>query len=313
MPNSGVGPRARTLRALTALLAAVSLVGCTTAAAGPAPTGTDLPVVLTTFTVTADIARVVGGPDVHVESVTAVGAEVHGYEPTPDDLRRAAGADLLLVNGLGLEAWVEALLAPLDLPSVVLTEQVTPVAVDPADPEGPVNPHAWMSPLAGRAYVTAVAEALSGLAPEHAEDFRARAATYSAELTTLHAELTDRLSTIDQDRRLLVTCEGAFTYLARDAGLDEAFLWPVNAERQGTPRQVAGVIDEVRRSGVPAVFCESTVSATAQRQVARETGARFAGTLYVDSLSRPDGPVPTYLDLLRHDVDLVVAGLGGRS
>ena len=110
-----------------------------------------------------------------------------------------------------------------------------------------------------------------------------------------------------------MTCEGAFSYLARDVGLEEQYLWAVNAEQQATPRRVAAVTDLVAERGVPAVFCESTVSDEAMQQVAAATGAAFGGTLYVDSLSAPDGPVPTYLERVQHDVDLVVAGLTGAA
>ncbi|WP_182111511.1 MULTISPECIES: metal ABC transporter solute-binding protein, Zn/Mn family [unclassified Actinotalea] len=301
MPNFGGAA------ALGACLAAV-LAGCAPPAEASGTAGDDRPVVLATFTVLADMAGVVAGPDARVESLTGVGTEIHGYEPSPDDLRRAAGADLLLANGLGLEVWLEDLVAPLDLPTVVLTEAVDPLPIAGSDH---ANPHAWMSPRTGADYAVAIADALGDLAPADAAAFDARAQAYAAELLELHDELTVRLAALPPDQRLLVTCEGAFSYLARDAGLDEAYLWPVNAERQGTPRQVADVVRRVRDAEVPAVFCESTVSSTAQEQVARETGARFGGTLYVDSLSGPDGPVPTYLDLLRHDVDVVVAGLTG--
>lgn len=293
-------------------LAATALAACTAdPTASVAPVTDDRPVVLTTFTVLADMAQVVAGPDVRVESVTGVGMEIHGYEPTPDDLRRAAEADLLLANGLGLEAWLEALVAPLDLPTVVLTDDVAPLPIR-ADASHS-NPHAWMSPAVGQVYVRTIAEALGELDPAHAEDFTARAAAYAAQIEEIEGELTARLRALPEEQRVLVTCEGAFSYLAQDAGLDEVYLWPVNAERQGTPRQVAHVIRTVRDREVPAVFCESTVSASAQQQVARETGARFGGVLYVDSLSTPDGPVPTYLDLLRHDVDVIVEGLTGED
>ncbi|WP_225754787.1 metal ABC transporter substrate-binding protein [Actinotalea sp. Marseille-Q4924] len=302
----------RTRRATLALAVALpALAGCapdvTTTAALP---GTDdaRPRVVATFTVLADMARVVGGDDVVVTSVTKPGSEIHGYEPTPDDLRRAVGADLLLVNGLGLEDWVERLVDPLGLPTVVLTDGIEPVPISGSEA---VNPHAWMSPRVGGHYVRRIAEELAVLDPPRAADYADRAESYAARLDALHAELVGRLRELPRDRRVLVTCEGAFSYLARDAGLEEAYLWPVNAERQGTPRQVAGVVLTVRDRGVPAVFCESTVAPTAQRQVAAETGARFGGTLYVDSLTGPDGPAPTYLDLLRHDVDVIVAGLTG--
>jgi manganese transport system substrate-binding protein len=298
-----------------ALLVAAAVVLATAAcgapgavpAAGDGGAATDSrPRVVATFTVLADMVAVVGGDDVVVSSVTKPGSEIHGYEPTPDDLRRAAGADLLVVNGLGLENWLERLVGPLGLPTAVLTDGIEPVPIAGSEA---VNPHAWMSPRVGRHYVARIARELAALDPARAEDYRTRAEAYAAELDALHADLVARLGALPEDRRVLVTCEGAFSYLARDAGLDEAYLWPVNAERQGTPRQVAGVVLTVRERRVPAVFCESTVPPTAQQQVAAETGARFGGTLYVDSLTGPDGPAPTYLDLLRHDVDVIVAGL----
>ncbi|WP_293782346.1 metal ABC transporter solute-binding protein, Zn/Mn family, partial [uncultured Aeromicrobium sp.] len=131
-----------------------------------------------------------------------------------------------------------------------------------------------------------------------------------AELETIDAELREAVAALPPERRVLVTCEGAFSYLARDAGLDEVFLWPVNAEQQVTPQGVLAVARAVRERAVPAVFCESTVADQTMREVAEESGARFAGTLYVDSVSAADGPVPTYLDLLRHDVRTIAAGLG---
>lgn len=315
MPNSRAVVRdARRATLRHALAVAVVLLATSSCAGGvgAAPTPHDphgRPVVLASFTVLADMAAVVAGDDAVVGSVTGPGAEIHGYEPSPDDLRRAAGADLLLVNGLGLEAWLEGLVAPLDLPTVVLTEGIDPLPVDPARPDGPANPHAWMSPLLGRVYVTAIAEALAEADPADAAAYRARARAYADRLTALHAELTERLASVPERSRHLVTCEGAFSYLARDAGLVESFLWPVNAERQGTPRQVAATIDVVREHRVPTVFCESTVASTAQEQVADEAGARLGPPLYVDSLSGPDGPVPTYLDLLEHDVEVIVEGL----
>lgn len=301
----------KTAAVLVAAAVVLATAACAAPGAVPVPSEgaaatESRPRVVATFTVLADMVAVVGGDDVVVTSVTKPGSEIHGYEPTPDDLRRAAGADLLVVNGLGLENWLERLVGPLGLPTAVLTDGIEPVRIAGSEA---VNPHAWMSPRVGRHYVARIARELAALDPARAEDYRARAEAYAAELDALHADLVARLGALPEDRRVLVTCEGAFSYLARDAGLDEAYLWPVNAERQGTPRQVAGVVLTVRERRVPAVFCESTVPPTAQQQVAAETGARVGGTLYVDSLTGPDGPAPTYLDLLRHDVDVIVAGL----
>jgi manganese transport system substrate-binding protein len=303
---------------LAALVAACTPVDPVASAAGdPDAAGPGEPlVVVATFTVLADVVAQVGGPHVTVTSITGPGMNVHGYEPTPDDLRRVAESDLVVANGLGLEVWLHDLVDPLGVPVVVVTDGIDPLPVhgSAAERGGLVhNPHAWMSPVAGREYVAAVAGALAAVDPAHAAEYADGAAELAGALRAVESDLVDRLAPLPADRRHLVTCEGAFSYLARDLGLQEAFLWPVNAERQGTPRQAARVIDAVRAGEVPAVFCEWTVSATAQRQVARETGARFAGELYVDSLTGPEGPAPTYLDLLEYDADLIVAGLTGAS
>ncbi len=278
--------------------------------------GSDRPlVVVATFTVLADVVAVVGGPRVQVSAITGPGMNVHGYEPTPDDLRAAADADLVVANGLGLEVWLHDLLDPLDVPVVTVADRVDPVPVHGTAAELGglvVNPHAWMSPWAGQEYVVAVAAALGQVDPGHAAEYDERAGAFAERLAAVGDRLERGLADLPADHRTLVTCEGAFSYLARDAGVAEAYLWPVNAERQGTPRQVARVIDLVQDRGVPAVFCEWTVAPTAQQEVAREAGARFGGELYVDSLTGPDGPVPTYLDLLEHDVDLILTGLAGR-
>lgn len=294
--------------------AALALGACTPGPVADAEArGPDGPiVVVATFTVLADVVAQVGGPRVAVSAITGPGMNVHGYEPTPEDLRRAAEADLVVANGLGLEVWLHDLVDPLGVPVVTVADRVEPLPVHGTAAElgGLVhNPHAWMSPWAGRDYVGAVADALGEVDPAHAGEYAERAAAYGERLGRIADRLEEGLDDVPPERRTLVTCEGAFSYLARDAGLTEAYLWPVNAERQGTPRQVARVIDTVRARDVPAVFCEWTVSPTAQREVAREAGARFGGELYVDSLTGPDGPVPTYLDLLSHDVDLILAGL----
>jgi manganese/iron transport system substrate-binding protein len=114
---------------------------------------------------------------------------------------------------------------------------------------------------------------------------------------------------VPEDQRWLVSCEGAFSYLIRDFKMQELYLWPMNADQQGTPQQVRNVIDGVREHNIPAVFCESTVSQAPAKQVARETDATYGGVLYVDSLTEADGPVPTYIDLLRTTVQTIALGL----
>lgn len=293
------------------MLLAAPLVACgadfrAAAEQGPAD---DRPVVLTTFTVLADIAQNIAGDNLRVESITKVGAEIHGYEPTPSDLRRAAEADLILDNGLNLEAWFEQFVHDLDVPHVVVSEGVEAMSIAEDAYEGLANPHAWMSPLNTQIYVDNMVEAFSGLDPGKADDYRANGVAYKEELQDVHDELLDELTVLPESHRALVTCEGAFSYLARDAGLQEVYLWAVNAEQQATPQQIADAIEFVEANDVPAVFCESTVSDDPMRQVVGATDAGFGGTLYVDSLSEPDGPVPTYLDLIRYDANLIIDAL----
>lgn len=278
-------------------------------ATAPDSADDDRPTVLTTFTVIADMAGEVAGDAVRVESLTRPGVEIHGYEPTPDDLVRARDADLVLDNGLGLEAWFEQFTARVDAPHVTVTDGIATIPIASGDYVGQHNPHAWMSPDNALTYVDNIRAALSDLAPEHADTFAANAADYQDRVTEVGEYLHEELERLPEDQRALVTCEGAFSYLARDAGLIERYLWPVNADAEGTPQQIAGVVEFVREHDVPAVFCESTVDDRAQRQVAAETGAELGEPLYVDSLTDADGPVPTYLDLLRHDAEAIVAGL----
>ncbi len=266
--------------------------------------------VVTTFTVIADMARNVAGDAADVVSVTKPGAEIHGYEPTPQDIVAASDADLILWNGLGLERWFEQFLVNLgDVPSATLTDGVTPIPIAGGEAEGRPNPHAWMSLDAALIYVDNIETALATADPANAATYAANATTYKAQLEAAIAPLRDQIAALPEASRWLVTCEGAFSYLARDLGLNELYLWPINADAQGTPRQVRAVIDGVRENAIPAVFCESTVSSDPAEQVARETGAAFGGVLYVDSLSAEDGPVPTYLDLLRVTTETIARGL----
>lgn len=277
--------------------------------AGPAAAEGRMKVV-TTFTVIADMAGRVAGDAADVVSITKPGAEIHGYEPTPQDIVRAQGADLILWNGMNLERWFEQFLANLgDVPAVTVSEGIAPIAIAGGAYEGKPNPHAWMGLENALIYVDNITAAFAEHDPANAATYEGNAAAYKAELQATLDPLKAEIAAIPEAQRWLVTCEGAFSYLARDLGLKELYLWPINADQMGTPQQVRAVIDGVRDNGIGVVFCESTVNSAPAEQVARETGAAFGGVLYVDSLSEPDGPVPTYLDLLRVTTETVVKGL----
>lgn len=265
---------------------------------------------ITTFTVIADIAQNVAGDAAEVQSITRAGAEIHNYQPTPRDIVKAQYADLVLWNGLNLETWFERFFRNLrDIPGVVISDGVDPIGISEGPYTGKPNPHAWMSPSDVKIYVDNIAAAFAKYDATNAATYLANAEAYKAKIDATVAPIRAALDAIPQERRWLVTSEGAFSYLARDFQLKELYLWPINADGQGTPQQVRKVVDAVKANSIPVVFSESTVSADPAQQVARETGARYGGVLYVDSLSEADGPVPTYLDLLRVTTETIAKGL----
>ncbi|MGC1487375.1 MAG: metal ABC transporter substrate-binding protein [Albidovulum sp.] len=266
--------------------------------------------VVTTFTIIADMARNVAGDAAVVESITKAGAEVHGYQPTPRDIIRAQDADLILWNGLNLELWFEQFFGNLrDVPSATLTDGIVPMGITEGEYTGRPNPHAWMSLDNATIYVDNIRDALLKHDPQNAAIYTANAETYKQEIASAIAPLRAAVLAVPEQKRWLATCEGAFSYLIHDFQMKELYLWPINADAQGTPQQVRKVIDAIRENSIPAVFCESTVSQAPAKQVARETGARYGGVLYVDSLTEADGPVPSYIDLLRVTSQTIVDGL----
>ncbi|MEX2166007.1 MAG: metal ABC transporter substrate-binding protein [Methyloceanibacter sp.] len=265
--------------------------------------------VVTTFTVLQDIAQNVAGDRAIVESITKPGAEIHDYQPTPLDIVKAQDADLVLWNGFNLERWFEKFFQNVsDVPNVVLTDGVEPMGISEGPYTGKPNPHAWMSPSNALIYVENIRKAFVENDPKNAEIYNRNAEIYAAKIKAIDEPLRKRLSAIPEDRRFLVTSEGAFSYLTRDYEMREAYLWPINADEQGTPQQVRKVIDLMREKHIPVLFSESTISDRAAKQVAKETGARYGGVLYVDSLSAENGPVPTYLDLLKVTVETIAKG-----
>lgn len=265
--------------------------------------------VVTTFTVIQDMAKNVAGDAADVESITKVGAEIHEYDPTPQDITKALSADLVLWNGLNLELWFKRFFEDIkDVPSVVVTEGIEPMPIQEGSYKGNPNPHAWMSPTLALTYIENIRAAFVKYDPKHADTYNKNAADYIAKIKALDAPLRERLTKIPDAQRWLVTSEGAFSYLARDYNLKEAYLWPINAEQQGTPKQVKNLIDLVKAKNIPVLFSESTISDKPAKQVSKETGAKYGGVLYVDSLSTKDGPVPTYIDLLKVTVETIAKG-----
>ena len=289
----------------------VWLSSCTTnSTIETAPNPTNKKVILTTFTVLADMAKNVAGDKAIVESITKPGAEIHGYQATPSDLARGQKANLILENGLNLERWADRFYNSLPkVPRVTLSEGFQPIDIAEDTYKGKPNPHAWMSPQNAVIYVENIRKSLGKLDPANAATYDRNAKAYSEQIKEIDLKLKTAIAAIPPDRRYIVSCEGAFSYIARDYGLKEVYLWAVNAEQQATPKQVKKTIDTVKENRIPAVFCESTVNPKAQLQVAKESGAKFGGVFYVDSLSPPDGPASTYLKLLEYNVSTLIKGL----
>lgn len=265
--------------------------------------------VVTTFTILQDMAQNVAGDAADVVSITKPGAEIHEYEPTPLDIVKAQSADLVLRNGMGLERWFEKFMAKIsDVPSATLSDGITPIGISDGPYDGKPNPHSWMSPENALIYVENIRKALVEIDPSNEAIYNQNAEAYSQKIRQIDKPLKEMLSNVPESKRWLVTSEGAFSYFARDYGLKELFLWPVNADEEGTPRQIQKVVDTIRQYGIPVAFSESTISDKPQKQVCKETGAYYGGILYVDSLTAADGPAPTYLELLTYNANTIAKG-----
>ena len=265
--------------------------------------------ILTSFTVLADIIENIATDDFVVRSLINPGVEVHGYQPIPSDLIKASNAFVFVDNGFGFELWAEKFISNLKVKRITISEGLNPIFISEDFYKGKPNPHAWISPKRGIIYVDIIVKALSELRPSQKEAFKKNGEIYKNKISKIDKDFSLFIKNLDKDNRFLVTCEGAFSYLTNDYGLTEVYLWPVNAESQITPKRMSRAITLVKNNKIPAVFCESTVSNESQIIVANETGADFGGDLYVDSLSHDEGSANTYLKMLKHNLNLIKKGL----
>ena len=260
---------------------------------------------LVSFTVLEDIVKNIVGEEFNVKSITKPGMEVHGYQTTPSDLIKGSRAEVFIDNGFGFELWAEKFVSNLKVKRITIANNLKPLFIGEDAYKGKPNPHAWISPKRGIIYVDTLSRALSELKPQSKTVFKKNAEIYKNKLLEIDEDFSLFLNTLKKNQKYLVSCEGAFTYLTNDYGLKEAYLWPVNAESQITPKRMAKVINLVKTNDIPAVFCESTVSSESQLAVSRETGAKFGGNFFVDSLSEKNGPASSYIDLLNHNLNLI--------
>lgn len=270
---------------------------------------TNKEVILASFTVLADIIENVAKDEFVVKSITKPGVEVHGYQPTPSDLIKASKAFVFIDNGFGFELWAEKFVSNLQINRVTISNRLEPIFISEDFYKGKPNPHAWISPKRGMIYVDVIVDSLSELKPSEAESFKNNGQIYKNKIAKIDKDFSLFINNLEKNNRYLVTCEGAFSYLTNDYGLKEAYLWPVNAESQITPKRMARTISLVKNKNIPSVFCESTVSNESQMVVASETGAKFGGDLFVDSISQDNKSANTYLKMLQHNLTLIKKGL----
>ena len=270
---------------------------------------TNKEVILASFTVLADIIENVAKDEFVVKSITKPGVEVHGYQPTPSDLIKASKAFVFIDNGFGFELWAEKFVSNLQIKRVTISNRLEPIFISEDFYKGKPNPHAWISPKRGMIYVDVIVDYLSELKPSEAESFKNNGQIYKNKIAKIDKDFSLFINNLEKNNRYLVTCEGAFSYLTNDYGLKEAYLWPVNAESQITPKRMARTISLVKNKNIPSVFCESTVSNESQMVVASETGVKFGGDLFVDSLSQDNESANTYLKMLQHNLTLIKKGL----
>jgi zinc/manganese transport system substrate-binding protein len=263
--------------------------------------------VAASFTILADLARNVGGDRVEVVSLVGPNGDVHSYVPSPADARRLADAKLIILNGLGLEGSTARFMSAAAKGAKVVTasDGITPLRLG-----SEADPHAWQSVANTRIYVANIRDALIAIDPADKSVFEANAAGYLGRLDALDAQIKAEIAKIPPDRRKLVTTHDAFGYFGTAYGIEFIAPHGVSSEAEASARDVARIIAQIRAQKIPAVFLENVSDPRLLERIAQESGARIGGTLYSDALTEPNGPAPTYIDMMRHNVNELVAALG---
>ena len=286
---------------LSVAAALIGIVGLASQSVGQ----TRVPVVAS-FSILGDLARSVGGERVEVVTLVGPGGDAHVYTPTPSDAKTIAAAKLVIVNGLGFEGWLPRLLQSAGAKAAIVTASrgITARRQGGAD-----DPHAWQSVANAKIYAGNIRDALVAADPAGAEAYRANTDAYLAKLDALDREVRDAVATIAPERRKVISTHDAFGYLAAAYGI--AFIAPqgVSTESEASARDVAAIISQIRKSGIPAVFLENVSDPRLMTRIAAETGATIGGTLYSDSLTAENGDAPTYIAMIQHNIRTLTRAL----
>jgi zinc/manganese transport system substrate-binding protein len=259
-----------------------------------------------TISIVGDLARNVGGDRVEVTTLVGPNGDAHVYSPTPGDAKQLAAANIVFVNGLGLEGWMTRLVTAsgTKAPMVVVSNGVTPRRMPDEDNPGRMvtDPHAWQSIADAQIYVANIRDGLAAADPAGKAVYDANAQAYLGKLDQLEQEVRAAIAGIPADRRKIITTHDAFGYFGAAYGM--SFIAPegVSTDAEPSAKDVARIITQIRKRKIPAVFLENITDPRLMAQIARETGARIGGKLYSDALSEPSGPAGTYIDMMRHNV-----------
>jgi zinc/manganese transport system substrate-binding protein len=263
------------------------------------------------FSILDDLAGNVGGERVRLAMLVGPNGDVHVYAPTPADVKTVAAAEIVFVNGLGLEGWLDRLITATGThaPLVTASRGVTPRKGSSSREHGASDPHAWQSVANAKIYVANIRDGLIGIDPAGAKVYQANSTAYLARLDQLDAEIRTAIGQIPAARRKVIISHDAFGYFGDAYGIE--FIAPegLSTDAEPSARDIAKLIDLIRREDIPAVFVENIADPRLMQRVAEETGVRIGGVLYSDALSPPDGPAPTYIAMMRSNVRALTGAL----
>lgn len=269
--------------------------------------------VVATFSILADMARQVGGPAVSVISLVPPDADTHVYEPKPSDLRALKEAKMVVMNGLGLDTWMERLLGAAGYagPVVIATDGVSARKMREPDHGGTeeTDPHAWQDPRNGIIYASNIAEGLAKANPAHAADFRVRAEEFGRRIAETDTWIEQQFAPIPLSKRKILTSHDAFGYFGARYQIEFHGVEGISSESESSAAEIAALVKLVRKEGIKAVFVENMTNSRLAKTVARESGAILGPTVYSDALSPPGGPADTYLKMLRYNAPLFAGAM----
>ena len=273
--------------------------------------------VVTTYSIIYDIVKNIGGDKVEIHSLAPVGSNPHEYDPLPKDLMKTTDADIVFYNGLNLEegnSWFKKLLkssnkSDKNSPVYMVSKNVTPIYLESKGLEGETDPHAWLDIQNGIIYAKNIRDGLIKEDPKNKDYYQTNADEYIAKLEKLHAETIEALSKIPEEKRFLITSEGAFKYFSKAYNLQSGYIWEINSEGQGTPSQIKNVVDLINTKKVPVLFVETSVDPRSMETVSRETGAPIVGTVFTDSLGKPGEEGDTYYKMMEWNTKTIIDAL----